>query len=76
MDGFLNGWLPFKVSTGVFTLLRVHRPGRPESLFCEAFISGQPDQGEVRVKHTAAALNCDDVYPSHRSDPVNAAAGS
>ena len=45
--------------------VRVHQPGGPESLVYEDCNSGQPDQGEVRVNHSAVGLNFIDVY--HRT---------
>ena len=45
--------------------IRIHKPGGPESLVYEAYDSGQPSSGEVRLTHGAVGLNFIDVY--HRT---------
>lgn len=45
--------------------IRIHNTGGPEVLRWEAVEVGEPNAGEVRVRHTAVGLNFIDVY--HRT---------
>lgn len=45
--------------------IRIHATGGPEVLSWEAVAVGEPDPGEVRIRHTAVGLNYIDTY--HRS---------
>lgn len=45
--------------------IRIHQPGGPEVLKWEPVDVGQPQQGQVRLKHHAVGLNYIDTY--HRS---------
>ncbi len=45
--------------------IQVHRPGGPEEMVWEQVKVGDPDPGQVRLRHTAVGLNFIDVY--HRT---------